>query len=66
MIQKKIGFMQGRLSEIVNNKIQCFPWENWENEFVEASKINLNFVKIYFSYNLTNFTKIYEPFHGHR
>ena len=45
MIQKKIGFMQGRLSEIVNNKIQCFPWENWENEFVEASKINLNLME---------------------
>lgn len=29
----KLGFMQGRLSNLIDNKIQCFPWNNWENEF---------------------------------
>ena len=28
-----IGFMQGRLSNLIDNKIQSFPWNNWENEF---------------------------------
>jgi L-ribulose-5-phosphate 3-epimerase len=31
--QNKIGFMQGRLSEIINNRIQSFPKNNWKNEF---------------------------------
>jgi|TARA_B100002003_G_scaffold232416_1_gene244249 hexulose-6-phosphate isomerase len=28
-----IGFMQGRLSPIVNGKIQAFPWDYWQQEF---------------------------------
>lgn len=28
-----IGFMQGRLSPIVNGKIQAFPWNYWQQEF---------------------------------
>ncbi len=36
-----IGFMQGRLSELVDEKIQAFPAENWENEFVEAKKLQI-------------------------
>ncbi len=32
-----IGFMQGRLSPIVDGKIQSFPWSNWENEIKEAA-----------------------------
>ncbi len=39
---KKIGFMQGRLSDIVDGKIQAFPWNNWKNEFCDAKKININ------------------------
>ena len=31
-----IGFMQGRLTESKNDKIQFFPWNNWENEFQVA------------------------------
>ena len=31
--------MQGRLTNLVDNMIQSFPWENWENEFLLA---NLN------------------------
>lgn len=31
-----IGFMQGRLTESKNGKIQFFPWNNWENEFQVA------------------------------
>ncbi len=28
-----IGFMLGRLSPIVNGKIQAFPWDYWQQEF---------------------------------
>lgn len=39
---KKIGFMQGRLSKMVNNQIQAFPFEDWVNEFKLAGELNLN------------------------
>ena len=42
---EKIGFMQGRLSEIVDDKIQAFPWLEWENEFYLAQKISLGIME---------------------
>ncbi len=45
MIIQKIGFMQGRLSEVRNGIIQCFPWDNWENEFQGANKLNLKLME---------------------
>lgn len=38
----RIGFMQGRLSPIVDNKIQCFPWGNWRDEIIEAARIGFS------------------------
>lgn len=32
-----IGFMQGRLSPLVDGKIQAFPWEHWRSEFKTAA-----------------------------
>lgn len=37
-----IGFLQGRLCDQVDGKIQAFPWRDWRAEFVEAQKINLS------------------------
>lgn len=37
----RIGFMQGRLCDMVNGKIQAFPWRDWKNEFQEAHKIGI-------------------------
>lgn len=34
--------MQGRLSPIIDNKIQSFPWMNWRNEFELASTSNIH------------------------
>lgn len=34
--------MQGRLSPIVDQKIQSFPWLNWQAEFSEASSLDLH------------------------
>lgn len=33
---QRIGFMQGRLSSLVNGKIQAFPWDHWQAEFATA------------------------------
>ena len=40
----KIGFMQGRLSPLVDGEIQRFPWDHWEDEFQIASELGLNCV----------------------
>jgi len=40
-----IGFMQGRLSEMIDNKIQSFPWENWINEFEIAESNSLKIME---------------------
>jgi len=34
--------MQGRLSPIVDGKIQSFPWDNWKNEIIIAKSIGLS------------------------
>jgi L-ribulose-5-phosphate 3-epimerase len=41
----KIGIMQGRLSNSINNTIQAFPEESWRNEFELSQKINLNSIE---------------------
>jgi hexulose-6-phosphate isomerase len=38
-INNRIGFMQGRLSPIRNDRIQSFPWGVWQKEFESASQI---------------------------
>lgn len=38
----KIGFMQGRLCDQVDGKIQAFPWNDWEDEFSVAESINVS------------------------
>ena len=38
--KEKIGFMQGRLSPLIENKIQAFPWNYWRDEFEIANKID--------------------------
>lgn len=37
----KIGFMQGRLCDQVNGKIQAFPWRDWESEFLSAQQLGI-------------------------
>jgi len=41
----QIGFMQGRLCERVDGKIQAFPWRDWKNEFPAAAAIDLHLVE---------------------
>jgi hexulose-6-phosphate isomerase len=42
---QKIGFMQGRLSPLINGRIQAFPWENWKDEFPAAQRINIHLME---------------------
>lgn len=42
---KKIGFMQGRLSAPIDNQIQSFPWETWQDEFAIGHKHNFNLIE---------------------
>ena len=41
----RIGFMQGRLCECVDGKVQAFPWRDWENEFRSAAELNLHLME---------------------
>lgn len=41
----QIGFMQGRLCERVDGKIQAFPWRDWEKEFPAAAAIDLHLME---------------------
>lgn len=41
----QIGFMQGRLCEQVDGKIQEFPWRDWDREFFAASAIDLHLME---------------------
>ena len=45
MSKNNIGFMQGRLSNLVNNSIQAFPISNWRDEFKTAKGININLME---------------------
>lgn len=40
-----IGFMQGRLCDRVDGKIQAFPWRDWESEFPSAAAIDLHLME---------------------
>jgi hexulose-6-phosphate isomerase len=42
---KNIGFMQGRLSEVVGGVIQEFPWKSWEDEFIKANEIGIHMME---------------------
>jgi len=43
--KKLIGFMQGRLCEMVDGKIQAFPWLEWQSEFPVAASIDLHMME---------------------
>lgn len=41
----KIGFMQGRLCDQIDGKIQAFPWSDWELEFERAQRLNITLME---------------------
>ena len=42
---QNIGFMQGRLSPIIDGKIQSFPWETWRYEMEAAKENGFNLIE---------------------
>lgn len=40
-----IGFMQGRLSPMVNGRIQSFPWAHWQDEFLAAEQLGIQLME---------------------
>lgn len=41
----RLGFMQGRLSPLVDGKIQAFPWDTWQQEFPAAQSLGLGLME---------------------
>jgi hexulose-6-phosphate isomerase len=41
----RIGFMQGRLSPVIDGRIQAFPWSTWQEEFCTAHNIGFNLLE---------------------
>jgi len=39
--ESQIGFMQGRLSSMIDGKIQAFPWDSWRDEFFIARTLHI-------------------------
>ena len=44
------GIMQGRLTPANGRGIQFFPFENWENEFMDCARIGLDEIEWIFDY----------------
>ena len=42
----KIAFVQGRLVDLIDGKIQAFPRDDWEKELKIASENNINFIEL--------------------
>jgi L-ribulose-5-phosphate 3-epimerase len=40
-----LGFMQGRLSPLINGKIQAFPWDHWRAEFGLAERLGFRLME---------------------
>jgi hexulose-6-phosphate isomerase len=45
MVSDRIGFMQGRLSPLVNGRIQAFPAAHWRDEFPAAARLGLGLME---------------------
>ena len=41
----RFGFMQGRLSPLVDGRIQAFPWTSWKDEFQLAEQIDFRLME---------------------
>jgi hexulose-6-phosphate isomerase len=44
-VKSKIGFMQGRLSPLVDGRIQAFPWDTWAEEFPQAAACGIGLME---------------------
>ena len=42
----KYGFSQGRLTVPYNGELQCFPQNEWQNEFINAGLLGCSFIEL--------------------
>lgn len=42
---ERIGYMQGRLSPLIDGRIQSFPWDCWQDEFPVAERLGLRLME---------------------
>ena len=42
---ERVGFMQGRLSDVIDGRIQVFPWRCWQEEFLKAQRHDLRLIE---------------------
>jgi len=45
LLDGRIGFMQGRLSSMIDGKIQAFPWNSWRDEFFIARALRIQLME---------------------
>ena len=41
----RIGVMQGRLSPMIDGRIQAFPWPYWKEEFKVAEQLGIDLIE---------------------
>ncbi|WP_222705783.1 sugar phosphate isomerase/epimerase family protein [Salidesulfovibrio onnuriiensis] len=44
-LSPRIGFMQGRLCDLVDGRIQAFPWDDWQKEFPVARSLGVRLME---------------------
>tara|TARA_A100000164_G_C21748477_1_gene695816 strand:- start:20 stop:868 length:849 start_codon:yes stop_codon:yes gene_type:complete len=54
----KIGFMQGRLSPIIDSKIQIFPKNFWREEYVKSDYVKIKKIEWTLDYETFNYNPI--------
>ena len=56
----KFGVMQGRLSPMVNDRIQIFPRKNWKIEFERAKNLRLKYIEWTLDYDTFEHNPIFK------
>lgn len=54
MKKNQIGIMSGRLSPIIDNQIQCFPLNFWQEEFEKARFLGFELIEWVFDLSVNN------------
>ena len=56
---RRLGFMQGRLSDLVDGKIQSFPINNWRNEFIQAQELGFHLIEWTVDYDKIEYNPLF-------
>ena len=56
---RRLGFMQGRLSNLIEGKIQAFPINSWENEFIQAHELGFHLLEWTVDYDKIEYNPLF-------